>query len=196
MIDKITTHEADALARLLGQYATKSNFTDFIKAKVSAIQDAENYFYDMMNVLDIDSAIGVWLDYIGRLVEQDRTAFSIGFGETAFLLDNSDLDSDDKLDGVTSELDDILYRAYIKVKIFKDFKKTKNIDNIYWLFGEVINPHTIQISEGVAKITIDIDFDGDSAKYRILQSLIADDANWFGIPAGIEVEYNITKGFK
>lgn len=192
MLDKITTHTVDAKARLLNQYSDKQKILSLFKIFGDMVQDAENYFYNSFGFYNIDIAEGLWLDVLGATVGQNREVFSIGVGETAFILDTSYLDSETEvLDGVTSRLDDVQYRRYIYATIFKNFIRNKNIEEIYKLIDRIIAPKTISIVEYTAKVVITLDLDGDTQKYRIVNSLIANNPNWVGVPVGVAIEWSI-----
>jgi len=191
VITQITTHIEDAQARMLEQYQDKPNFLNLFDILGDVIQDAEDYFYEMFDMLNINLAEGVWLDVLGTIVDQNRQVFSIGVDESAFILDTSLLDSDAVLDGITSRLDDVQYRKYIQGKIFKNFVRLKNIDAIYRLIDGFLEPDVLNINEYTAKVSISIGLGGDTAKYRILNSLIAENPNWVGVPAGVQIEWSI-----
>ena len=192
MLDKITTHTTDAQARLLNQYSDKLKILSLFKIFGDMVQDAENYFYNSFGFYNIDIAEGLWLDVLGATVGQNREVFSIGVGDTAFLLDTSYLDSaTEVLDGVTSRLDDIQYRRYIYATIFKNFVRNKNVEEIYKLIDRIIEPELININEYTAKVSITVDLGGDTQKYRIINSLIANNPNWVGVPAGVQIEWSL-----
>lgn len=88
MITKITTHEAQALARMITQYKGMSNFEDIFKVLVGQVQEVEDALYDEIDLLSVDTAEGVWLDVLGKVVGQRR-----------------------------NNTTDIVYRALIKAKI-------------------------------------------------------------------------------
>ena len=72
MVTKITTHEADALKRLLIQYKGQPNFENFFKCFTTQVQGLEDVIYSLLELLDIDLMIGAQLDLIGRIVGQPR----------------------------------------------------------------------------------------------------------------------------
>jgi hypothetical protein len=74
---QITTHETDALNRLLYQYKDKSNIESLIKdICATQIQDLENVLFQLFSRLDIDASVGVQLDNIGEIVGQSRSGLS------------------------------------------------------------------------------------------------------------------------
>jgi len=74
MISKITTHRADALARLLYQYQDSPKFKALIDS-VSGVQtqDTEDAVYELYSRLDIDGSSGISLDKIGELIGAPRS---------------------------------------------------------------------------------------------------------------------------
>jgi hypothetical protein len=74
---KITTHRADALARLTTQYKGQPRFEGFIDAISEQIQDLEDASFDYnADVLGIATAAGEQLDIIGVIVDTARNSLS------------------------------------------------------------------------------------------------------------------------
>ena len=61
-IDKITTHQSDALRRLLEQYKNKPNLANFIKVYADQIQEVETLACDLFTSRTVDGAVGAQLD--------------------------------------------------------------------------------------------------------------------------------------
>ncbi len=79
-ITPITTHEADALNRLLFQYKGKENLENLIKdLYTTRAQALENGLLPLYNRLNIDLSEGVQLDGIGQIVGQLRLGLSDSF---------------------------------------------------------------------------------------------------------------------
>jgi hypothetical protein len=73
MAEQITTHAADAKARLLFQYQGKTNIEALLDSLGGQqIQDLEDILFDINSRLDIDNSEGVQLDNIGTIVGQPR----------------------------------------------------------------------------------------------------------------------------
>lgn len=72
MIDRITTHTADGLARLLEQYKDKPKLADILTAMIDQWQAAENGTYSLYGRLDIPASEGEQLDGIGQIVNEPR----------------------------------------------------------------------------------------------------------------------------
>jgi hypothetical protein len=88
-ITQITTHETDALGRLIQQYKGKPNIEALISVKALRMQELENAFYAIKDRLNIATQVGVQLDRIGDIVGQPRN-------------------------GIT---DDVIYRLFLNAKI-------------------------------------------------------------------------------
>lgn len=88
MVKKITTHEVDALSRIITQYKGDRGIERMIKSGAVQIQELENAAFPLFSRLSIDSMIGTQLDLIGDIVGQNRQG-----------------------------QDDITYRVFLKAKI-------------------------------------------------------------------------------
>lgn len=73
---QITTHEADALKRLLEQYKDKDNLAGVLTAFNEQIQDLEDAIFGLFGKLDITNVGGSQLDRLGNIVGQDRLGLS------------------------------------------------------------------------------------------------------------------------
>ncbi len=71
-ITQVTTHTADAQARLITQYQGSENMEAIVSAFGEQIQNAEDTLYDVLVQSAIDDAIGLQLDDIGDIVGQKR----------------------------------------------------------------------------------------------------------------------------
>lgn len=71
-VPPITTHAADAKARLLQQFKDKARFQALLDAINVEVQRYEDEVMDLSDVLDIDAMGGVNLDNIGDIVGQPR----------------------------------------------------------------------------------------------------------------------------
>ncbi len=76
MPTQITTHTADALARLPQQFKDKPNLAAFISALVDPIQDIENAMWQLLVERAVSVAVGTQLDAIGVIVKQSRIGLS------------------------------------------------------------------------------------------------------------------------
>ena len=72
-VTQITTHNADALARLLYQYRNSSNLQGLLTGVFGTqTQELEDALYGILEALDIQSMEGDQLDQIGTIVGQER----------------------------------------------------------------------------------------------------------------------------
>lgn len=90
----ITTHSADAVARLQTKDKDKAKQKSFYEAFVDQIQELETAVNDWVDNWDIDNAVGEQLDRLGDLVVQPRNGQS-----------------------------DSVYRVFIKVKALINFSE-------------------------------------------------------------------------
>ena len=61
-ITQITTHEQDALDRVIEQYKNSLNLLAIISVFAKQVQETENAFISLVNRVDIDTSEGVQLD--------------------------------------------------------------------------------------------------------------------------------------
>jgi hypothetical protein len=71
-MDKITTHIADAKARLLEQYKGAPNFEALWDIFVQQVQEIEDAIYDVIGLLDVETMEGDQLDLLGRVLGRTR----------------------------------------------------------------------------------------------------------------------------
>lgn len=71
-ITHTTTHEAEALARLAEEFKNKDNLKALLNALTKQVQALEDVFWDLFTKRSIDTAEGVQLDVIGRILKQPR----------------------------------------------------------------------------------------------------------------------------
>lgn len=72
-ITQITTHNTDALARLLYQYKDSANIKSFLTAIFGTqVQELEDAIYSIFSALDIQNVEGDQLDQVGTIVGQER----------------------------------------------------------------------------------------------------------------------------
>lgn len=72
MTTKITTHPANAVARLPSQFVGKPNIEALITDAVTPATDVENALWELFTERTIDTAVGSQLDVIGKIVGQPR----------------------------------------------------------------------------------------------------------------------------
>ncbi len=74
MITQITTHQDDALKRLMQQFKDKTNLKKLLNIYLPRFQELEDEIWQLLNRLDIDAVSGIWLDYIGEIVVLTRVS--------------------------------------------------------------------------------------------------------------------------
>lgn len=72
MIPVIKNHEEQALDRLLEQFKDKPNVEALIKGWMKGVQTTETSLFELLNNRSIQTAFGVQLDYIGKIVGAKR----------------------------------------------------------------------------------------------------------------------------
>ena len=72
MIPVIKNHEEQALDRLLEQFKDKPNVEALIKGWMKGVQTTEDSLFDLLENRSIQTAYGIQLDYIGKIVGAKR----------------------------------------------------------------------------------------------------------------------------
>jgi len=78
-VTKITTHQIDALNRLLEQYREKPNLAGTLNSFNTQIQELEDAIFDLIEDRSLNSAIGVQLDQLGKIIGIERQGFDDDF---------------------------------------------------------------------------------------------------------------------
>lgn len=120
--------------RLVTQYQNSPLFKALIKVFTDELQETEQVMQDLLNLRQLDVAVGDQLTIIGRIVGQDRfeiltnTAGYFGFVDLYWFgyIGFKDIDGGDWLPEDGSEytpITDDQYRQFIKAKIYKNQSK-------------------------------------------------------------------------
>jgi len=135
----------------------------------TSIQDAINY---LSNMIDIDKAEGIWLDYIGWLVGTSRKTFDVS---QYFCLNMPHLNVSKLFyfEGISStergNLQDMYFKKRIKAKIAYNTSKATRNENIKIMQG-VFNADKVIISK-VNPMLLDITLYGDNIIYPSVGTL-------------------------
>lgn len=78
-LNLITTHDDDAVDRLIEQYKRKPNIENLIRAFVAEIQSEENALFPLATRLDVNAISGNLLDLFGTIVVQSRLGLNDAF---------------------------------------------------------------------------------------------------------------------
>lgn len=137
-IEKITTHEDDAAARLLHQYKGKPNIEGLVKALASNLQEAEDAIFDLIVSRRIDSAVGEQLDKLGELVGVERQGF-----------------------------DDDFYRILLYVQIGQNTSQGNHekVATIFKLLTEANRVHLLDFGNGEIQLNTDGTIDSDKVGF-------------------------------
>lgn len=156
---------------------------------LGTIQDAINY---MTNMLDIDKASGVWLDYIGWLVGTTRSFFDIG---RFFCVNSADLGVEkyfyfpNETQWSKGNLDDVIFRQRIKAKVGYNISKGTREENIYIIKNLTNADRAVITKAGYKKLNVHLY--GENIIFSNVNSLREDVANVFGATIGLnELEIN------
>lgn len=68
MIPLVKNHEDQAFNRLLEQFKDKPNIEALLKGWMKGVQTTEDSLFDLLNNRSIQTAFGIQLDYIGKIV--------------------------------------------------------------------------------------------------------------------------------
>lgn len=149
----------------------------------SSIQDAVDYLTDM---LDVDKAEGIWLDYIAWLVDTNRTTYDI---LQYFCVNAPHLNVEKYFyfEGISTlekgTVQDVALRKRIKAKIAYNTSKGTRNENIRIIEG-LVNADKVVISN-VSPMVLDITLYGDNLFYPSTQALRATIENILGNGVGI-----------
>lgn len=74
MLTQITDHALRARARLLEQYRNRPQLASFVAGMASTVQTLEDAIFAMIAQTAIPTATGVWLEWLGAIVGEERGA--------------------------------------------------------------------------------------------------------------------------
>lgn len=173
--------------RQLFQYKNATRLNAFLDGIYTLVK---NYAPDNLeNFFDLDAAEGDWLTQLANLFNVPR---SYGYYTDAFILDYSELDGPDLLNGTASPITDDILKALFRARIKTNAGTIKSIPYITEVFQTIFTPDYLDVQEGTKSITINIDFGGSVTKLRLLAALNAYSFKWFGCPTATKLIYNIT----
>ena len=150
---------------------------------LGTIQSGVDYLSDM---LDVDKAEGVWLDYIAWLVGTSRNVYNI---LNFFCINAPHLNVPKYFyfEGITSgakgNLQDMLLRKRIKAKIAYNTSKATRNENIR-IIRDIFNADKVVI-EKVAPMMLDITLYGDEIIYPSLEGIRSSIENILGCGVGV-----------
>lgn len=122
----------DFLAQFKSQQITEYDLTDFFNVVLPQINELQQVFQDLLNLRQLDVAVGDQLDIIGRIVGQARlylldvSAGFFGFSDVPGYIGFNDIAGGVWMNSATEGLipiNDDEYRTLIKAKIFKNQAK-------------------------------------------------------------------------
>lgn len=150
---------------------------------LTTIQNSVDYLSDM---IDLDKAEGIWLDYIAWLVGTNRTTYDI---LQYFCVNAPHLNVEKYFyfEGISSlengSVQDVALRKRIKAKIAYNTSKATRNENIKIIEG-LVNADKVVISN-VSPMLLDITLYGDNLFYPSIQGLRTTIENVLGNGVGI-----------
>lgn len=144
------------------QLRVNKDYKNFCEVIGNCFNDLKKVSAYLMNSKDIDTASGVWLDYIGWLVGTTRGIFDIS---QFFCVNADDINREqyfwfpDQTVGVESNLRDELFRRRIYAKIGYNISKGRRTENNY-IIKNMTFADSIKIKR-VAPMMLDITLKGN-----------------------------------
>ena len=149
----------------------------------STIQSSVNYLSDM---IDLDKAEGIWLDYIAWLVGTNRTTYDI----LQYFCVNAphlNIEKNFYFEGISTvekgSVEDVALRKRIKAKIAYNTSNGTRNENIRIIEG-LVNADKVVISN-VSPMLLDITLSGENLFYPSVQALRTSIENILGNGVGI-----------
>lgn len=168
----------------VSQFRQNPDYVNLCEAIGNDFNDLKKVSQFVLNCVDIDSAAGIWLDYIGWLVGTTREIFSIA---DYFSVNSADLNIKKNIWfpsqtlGQLENLNDELFRKRIYAKIGYNISTGTREENIY-ILKNMTNAKYVKIKR-VEPMTLDIILIGNEVLQT--QTLTNDINNILGIGVGI-----------
>lgn len=167
----------------VSQFRQNPDYVNLCEVIGNDFNDLKRVSQFILDCVDIDSATGIWLDYIGWLVGTTREYFNIA---QFFSVNSADINvekyfwfPDQKIEQI-SDLKDDLFRKRIYAKIGYNISTGTREENIY-ILKNMTNANHVKIKK-VAPMTLDITIIGDAILYT--QTLLEDINNVLGMGVG------------
>ena len=169
----------------VSQFRQNPDYVNLCEALGNDFNDLKKISQYVLDCVDIDSATGIWLDYIGWLVGTTREYFNIS---QFFSVNSADINvekyfwfPDQKIEQI-SNLKDDLFRKRIYAKIGYNISTGTREENIY-ILKNMTNANHVKIKK-VAPMTLDITLVGNAILYT--QTLLEDINTVLGMGVGTE----------
>ena len=168
----------------VSQFRQNPDYVNLCEAIGNDFNDLKKVSQFILNCVDIDSATGVWLDYIGWLVGTTREIFSIA---DYFSINSADLNIEkyiwfpSQTLGQLENLNDELFRKRIYAKIGYNISTGTREENIY-ILKNMTNANHAKIKR-VAPMTLDVTLIGNAILQT--QTLLDDINTVLGMGVGI-----------
>lgn len=171
-------HKELAISRLAVQFSESENLKSYIRALVSENNNLENVMQDILSLRSIETSTGQQLDNIGTLVGRPRYIVDgfivkyFGFlgqkNASAFNTEPFYKEGSPKVS--SGDLDDEIYRLYIKAKAFTNHSDTSHeslVSIFKLLFGENTKVVTEDLGSANCKVTIGHSFTAEEEQLII-----------------------------
>lgn len=169
----------------VSQFRQNPDYVNLCEAIGNDFNDLKKNSQFVLDCVNIDSATGIWLDYIGWLVGTTREYFNIS---QFFSVNSADINvekyfwfPDQKIEQI-SNLKDDLFRKRIYAKIGYNISTCTREENIY-ILKNMTNANHVKIKR-VAPMTLDITLIGNAILYT--QTLLEDINTVLGMGVGIK----------
>ena len=169
----------------ISQFRQNPDYVNMCEAIGNDYNDLKKVSQYLLDYVDIDSASGVWLDYIGWLVGTTREYFNI---TQFFSVNQKDVNVEkyiwfpnQKINQIDN-LGDDLFRKRIYAKIGYNISTGTRKENIY-IIKNMTNANKVKIKKE-APMVLDITLVGDNIFYT--QTLLEDINNILGMGVGVK----------
>lgn len=169
----------------ISQFRQNPDYVNMCEAIGNDYNDLKKVSQYLLDCVDIDSASGVWLDYIGWLVGTTREYFNI---TQFFSVNPKDVNVEkyiwfpnQKINQIDN-LGDDLFRKRIYAKIGYNISTGTRKENIY-IIKNMTNANKVKIKKE-APMVLDITLVGDNIFYT--QTLLEDINNILGMGVGVK----------
>jgi len=203
MISKID-YPVKAVKRLIQQYRDKPKFNALVELYANIAQEIEDTSFDLLLLRDVETAFGVQLDVIGRIVGQGRQlsgaipflffgysdAGSVpvnvgGYGDEGNPAIGARYHSEDEDTSADVELADHEYRLFIKARIIKNHT-SGTLNDVIAAVKLLSETELFTITEGIMEV--DLNFTPGSVNTTTLNLL----QNFDLLPRPAGVAMNVT----
>lgn len=190
----MTISKENYVSLITSQYQNSPKFLEWLSCLFQPIQDIAWIAETMDNAFDLDLAVGLQLDVVGREAGiSRRLKIAIPVTDIAFTWDDANLGWDfgewvDPDSSTILDLSDDAYRQIIKLKIAANIWDG-SIDKIYEAWENLFGSDSILAIKNNLDMTMDVFIVGESTMLTTAYLLLADYVSFR--PAGVDANYYI-----